>query len=114
MRQAVGATDRYKPATPEQIKRMAEIATKSIRDGAAGIGLGVNYTPGASYEPLFADGDAANHVVAFARGGRVIAMAPRLTFVRQSSGLRRRIPSTRRPMTNSRRSQPSCGMNSCR
>jgi len=54
LREAVGATDRYRPATPEQIEAMRPLAVKAIRDGAVGIGFGINYTPGASYEEIFA------------------------------------------------------------
>ncbi|MDX1406207.1 MAG: amidohydrolase family protein [Woeseiaceae bacterium] len=54
LREAVGATDRYAPATPEQIEAMRPLAVKAIRDGAVGIGFGINYTPGASYEEVFA------------------------------------------------------------
>jgi N-acyl-D-aspartate/D-glutamate deacylase len=54
LREAVGATDRYRPATPEQIEAMRPLAVKAIRDGAIGIGFGINYTPGASYEEIFA------------------------------------------------------------
>lgn len=54
LREAVGATDRYIPATPDQIEAMRALATQSIRDGAVGIGFGINYTPGASYEEIFA------------------------------------------------------------
>ena len=54
LREAVGATDRYAPATPEQIEAMRPLAVRAIRDGAVGIGFGVNYTPGASYEEIFA------------------------------------------------------------
>jgi len=54
LREAVGATDRYKPATPEQIEAMRPLAVQAIRDGAVGIGFGINYTPGASYEEIFA------------------------------------------------------------
>jgi dihydroorotase len=54
LREAVGATDRYRPATPEQIERMRPLAVQAIRDGAVGIGFGINYTPGASYEEIFA------------------------------------------------------------
>lgn len=54
LRQAVGAADRYKPATSEQIERMKELAKQAIRAGAVGIGFGINYTPGASYEEIFA------------------------------------------------------------
>ncbi len=54
LREAVGATDRYAPATPEQIEAMRPLAVQAIRDGAVGIGFGINYTPGASYEEIFA------------------------------------------------------------
>ena len=54
LREAVGATDRYRPATPEQIEAMRPLAVQAIRDGAVGIGFGINYTPGASYEEIFA------------------------------------------------------------
>jgi len=54
LRQAVGATDRYAPATSEQIEAMRPLAVQAIRDGAVGIGFGINYTPGASYEEIFA------------------------------------------------------------
>jgi N-acyl-D-aspartate/D-glutamate deacylase len=54
LRVAVGATDRYQPATPEQIEAMRPLAVQAIRDGAVGIGFGINYTPGASYEEIFA------------------------------------------------------------
>jgi N-acyl-D-aspartate/D-glutamate deacylase len=54
LREAVGATDRYLPATAEQIEAMRPLAVQAIRDGAVGIGFGINYTPGASYEEIFA------------------------------------------------------------
>lgn len=54
LREAVGATDAYTPATPEQIEAMRPLAVRAIRDGAVGIGFGINYTPGASYEEIFA------------------------------------------------------------
>ncbi len=54
LREAVGATDRYAPSTSEQIEAMRPLAVQAIRDGAVGIGFGINYTPGASYEEIFA------------------------------------------------------------
>ncbi|MBT8395676.1 MAG: amidohydrolase family protein, partial [Gemmatimonadetes bacterium] len=53
-REAAGITDRYAAATPEQIPGMKECARQAIRDGAAGVGFGLNYSPGASYEETFA------------------------------------------------------------
>lgn len=54
LRRAAGLDDGTIPANEEQIKAMVEIADKTIKSGAAGIGFGINYTPGASYEEIFA------------------------------------------------------------
>ena len=54
LRQAAGAIDPYKPATPEQIEKMKELADRAIKAGAAGIGFGINYAPGTSYEEILA------------------------------------------------------------
>lgn len=54
IRAAAGITDRYAAATPEQIPVMKELARQAIRDGAVGVGFGLNYSPGASYEETFA------------------------------------------------------------
>jgi N-acyl-D-aspartate/D-glutamate deacylase len=54
VREAAGATDRYAPALPEQIPVMKELARAAIRQGAVGVGFGLNYSPGASYEEVFA------------------------------------------------------------
>jgi N-acyl-D-aspartate/D-glutamate deacylase len=64
LRRAAGATDRYAPATPEQIEAMRPIAAEAIAAGAVGIGFGINYVPGASYEEIVAMFDvAARHDV---------------------------------------------------
>lgn len=52
IRAAAGVTDRYAPATPEQRERMREIARASIEAGALGVGFGINYAPGMSYEEV--------------------------------------------------------------
>ncbi|MDA2913468.1 amidohydrolase family protein [Acidobacteriia bacterium AH_259_A11_L15] len=54
LRRAVGLEDRHEPATPEQIEQMKRLAAQAIRDGAVGIGFGINYVPGASYEEVLA------------------------------------------------------------
>ena len=59
IRQAAGATDRYAPATPEQIEAMRPIAAEAIEAGALGIGFGINYVPGSSYEEIVAMFDVA-------------------------------------------------------
>ncbi len=53
-REAAGVPDRYTAATPEQIPAMKEFARQAIRDGAVGVGFGLNYSPGASYEETYA------------------------------------------------------------
>ena len=52
VREAAGAIDLYRPATAEQRARMRTIAARALEDGAVGIGFGINYTPGASYEEI--------------------------------------------------------------
>ena len=54
LRDEVGIEDRYKAATPEQIAQMKFLAAQALRDGAVGIGFGINYDPGASYEEVLA------------------------------------------------------------
>ncbi len=54
LRRAAGATDRYKPATEEQIEKIRLLAGQAICGGAAGIGFAINVVPGASYEEVFA------------------------------------------------------------
>jgi N-acyl-D-aspartate/D-glutamate deacylase len=54
VREAAGAMDLYAPALPEQIPVMKELARRAIRNGAVGVGFGLNYSPGASYEETYA------------------------------------------------------------
>ncbi len=54
LREEVGARDSYKPATREQVAQMKFLAAQALRDGAVGIGFGINYDPGASYEEVLA------------------------------------------------------------
>lgn len=54
LRRGVDASDRNEPATPEQILRMKSLAAQAIGAGAVGVGFGVNYVPGASYEEVLA------------------------------------------------------------
>ncbi len=61
VRAAAGATDRLKPATDEQLATMRRIAAQAIEAGAVGIGFGINYVPGSSYEEIVAMFDVAAH-----------------------------------------------------
>ncbi len=66
VRNAVGIRDRYAAAAPEQIPEMKRIARETILDGALGVGFGLNYTPGASYEETFAMFEVAGEFGAMA------------------------------------------------
>jgi len=52
IREAAGVTDLYVPASRDQRRAMMRIAAEAIDAGALGIGFGINYTPGASYEEI--------------------------------------------------------------
>ncbi len=52
LRPAAGATDGNLPATPEQVARMVAMADKAHREGAIGVGFGVEYIPGTSGEEV--------------------------------------------------------------
>lgn len=52
VRQAAGATDPYVAATPAQRLEMRRIAARAIEAGAVGVGFGINYVPGSSYEEV--------------------------------------------------------------
>ncbi len=53
LREAVGVDDRYAEATDSQIAQMVALAETGIRDGAIGIGFGLEYVPGASRMETF-------------------------------------------------------------
>lgn len=46
LRVAAGATDGKLPATPEQVAKMVELADRAHREGALGVGFGIEYIPG--------------------------------------------------------------------
>jgi N-acyl-D-amino-acid deacylase len=52
LREAVGRTDRYSPASPEEIEKMRAILREYLDQGAMGLSLGLEYAPGASYEEI--------------------------------------------------------------
>jgi len=54
LRDLAGAKDGSVPATPEQVARMAAAAEKAHREGAIGVGFGIEYIPGTSGEEVTA------------------------------------------------------------
>lgn len=54
LRTAAGATQNNVPATPDQVRRMAELAETAMTQGALGVGFGIEYIPGTSGEEVSA------------------------------------------------------------
>ena len=54
MRDHLGLTDPFQAASREQIRQMQDLAREAFDQGAVGIGFGINYVPGASYEEVLA------------------------------------------------------------
>jgi len=52
LREVCGQTDRYTPATPATVKAIAEHVRRVLEEGAVGLSIGLEYTPGASFEEL--------------------------------------------------------------
>jgi dihydroorotase len=59
LRQAAGVTNGDLPATPEQVAAMARRAEQSLREGALGVGFGIEYIPGTSGEEVTALAEVA-------------------------------------------------------
>jgi len=72
LREAVGAIDPLKPATPEQLSRMEVLVEKAFEEGACGLSLGLAYAPGTSNDEIL------NLSKIAARYGRVIAVDTRM------------------------------------
>lgn len=58
IRQACGIEDPYQTATGEQIRDIARVCRDAVAGGAAGVSVGLEYTPGASFDELVAVGRA--------------------------------------------------------
>jgi N-acyl-D-aspartate/D-glutamate deacylase len=52
LREAIGLTDHAVPATPAQVARMVALAEQAHREGALGVGFGIEYIPGTSGEEV--------------------------------------------------------------
>lgn len=72
LRKMVGACNIYAPATKEQIDHMCCLARQGLSQGAAGISLGVGYTPGTSLDEILALATVAREY------GRVVSIDTRM------------------------------------
>lgn len=52
LRRAAGAADGNLPATPDEVRKMAADAYRAHREGALGVGFGIEYIPGTSGEEV--------------------------------------------------------------
>jgi N-acyl-D-aspartate/D-glutamate deacylase len=52
LRALAGATDKNVPATPEQVRKMVQLAERAHQEGAIGVGFGIEYIPGTSGEEV--------------------------------------------------------------
>jgi N-acyl-D-aspartate/D-glutamate deacylase len=59
LRAAAGATDRNLPATPAQVAAMVRLADQAHREGALGVGFGVEYIPGTAGQEVTALAEVA-------------------------------------------------------
>ena len=75
---AAGVVARAEEGLAKLLVTRRGLEVRAERPGAFG--------PGASYEPLEAEGPASEHVVAFSRGGEVITVAPRLVIGLERAG----------------------------
>lgn len=72
IREAVGATDPLKPASTDQLLRMAKYVEKAFEAGACGLSLGLAYAPGSSHDEIVYLSKIA------ARYGRIVAVDTRM------------------------------------
>ncbi len=52
LREAAGCTDRYGQATKKQVEKMDGMLRQALQEGASGLSVGLEYTPGASTEEV--------------------------------------------------------------
>jgi N-acyl-D-amino-acid deacylase len=72
IREAVGAIDPLKPASTDQLHRMAAYVEKAFEAGACGLSLGLAYAPGSSHDEIV----YLSHIAA--RYGRIVAVDTRM------------------------------------
>ncbi len=52
LRNVVGNDDRYRKSTPEEIKKMRQLANEAINNGAIGVSFGLEYSPGTDFDEV--------------------------------------------------------------
>jgi N-acyl-D-amino-acid deacylase len=52
LREACGLGDHYAPANASQVRKMAALVPEALKRGVAGVSIGLEYTPGATFEEL--------------------------------------------------------------
>ena len=82
LREMVGLVDSYQPASDRQIQEMERIAEQALADGAFGVSLGLEYSPGASKEEILALAKIT------ARYGKLMPIHTRTDALNFASGLR--------------------------
>ena len=82
LRNAVGLTDIFAPATEVQIEQMAALAREAFGQGAWGLSFGLEYDPGASAEEVRALARVA------ADAGRMVSIHTRCVAGREIEGLK--------------------------
>jgi N-acyl-D-amino-acid deacylase len=93
IREAAGATDPQKPATPAQLKKMLSLVTQELESGAVGMSFGPFYAPGATFEEMTAvaahaeqlGGGASIHVRSAAPPDDIPAVEEAIRISKESS-----------------------------
>jgi N-acyl-D-amino-acid deacylase len=89
LREAVGQTDRYAPATAEQIEKMKALLIRAFLAGAWGLSFGLEYVPGSSTEEVLALSSLA------AQYGKLVSIHTRTDLYKGLTALREAIDITR-------------------
>lgn len=90
LRESVGITDRYKPASKEQIEKMKQLEEEAFKMGVSGLSFGLEYVPGSSREEVLELAEVA------ARYGKLVSIHTRSDCYGGLASLREAINITRK------------------